>query len=119
MEFRRVLFRDAGGKACLGNTYDDGNGHGTHAAGTIAARDDSAGVVGVAPGAPIWSVRVLDSSGGGSTSSLLAICGSVARGVTIVAAAGNDARDFAGELPAAYDEVLTVTAVSDTNGRPG
>jgi subtilisin len=42
-----------GGKNCVSGTrsYADGNGHGTHVAGTIAAKDDTAGVVGVAPGA--------------------------------------------------------------------
>jgi hypothetical protein len=40
-----------GGVACNGNGYGDRNGHGTHVAGIAAARDDGAGVVGVAPGA--------------------------------------------------------------------
>ena len=42
----------AGGRNCsTGNSYNDGNGHGTHVAGTIGAKDDANGVVGVAPGA--------------------------------------------------------------------
>lgn len=45
------------------NSVDDLNGHGTHVAGTIGAIDNTSGVVGVAPGAPIYSVRVLDSLG--------------------------------------------------------
>ena len=45
------------------NSVDDLNGHGTHVAGTIAAIDNTIGVVGVAPGAPVYSVRVLDSLG--------------------------------------------------------
>jgi subtilisin len=53
--------------------WADGNGHGTHAAGTIAAKDDANGVVGMAPGAPLYSVRVLNSAGSGSWSSV--ICG--------------------------------------------
>jgi subtilisin len=36
----------------------DSNGHGTHVAGTVAAKDDGVGVVGVAPGAPLWAVKV-------------------------------------------------------------
>lgn len=46
------------------NANDD-NGHGTHVAGTAAAYDNSAGVVGVAPGARLWAVKVLDYSGSG------------------------------------------------------
>ena len=48
-----------------------------------------------------------------------AICNSVAAGVTYVVAAGNDNRDLAGFVPAAYDEVLAVTAMADFNGQPG
>jgi len=151
-----------GGKNCsTGRKFDDGNGHGTHVAGTVAARDNGVGVVGVAPGAPIYSVRVLNNQGSGSFSSIIcgidwvtanaaalgikvanmslggsgsddgncgnsnndalhkAICRSVAAGVTYVVAAGNSNADFAGFVPAAYDEVLTVTALADFNGQPG
>jgi subtilisin len=63
-----------GGVNCSsGSSYADGNGHGTHVAGTAAARDNSDGVVGVAPGARLWAVRVLDDSGSGSWASV--ICG--------------------------------------------
>jgi subtilisin family serine protease len=151
-----------GGKNCsTGTSYDDGNGHGTHVAGTIGARNNGSGVVGVLPGVPIWSVRVLDNNGSGTWSSVIcgvdwvtanaatlgikvanmslggsgsddgacgtrnndalhaAICRSVAAGVTYVVAAGNSGADLAKSVPAAYDEVLTVTAVSDSDGRPG
>lgn len=50
----------------------DCHGHGTHVAGTIAARDNSSDVVGVAPGAPITGVRVLGCSGSGSYSGIIA-----------------------------------------------
>ena len=64
----------AGGKNCSsGTSYKDGNGHGTHVAGTIAALDNSLGVVGVAPEAKLWAVRVLNNSGSGTWSSV--ICG--------------------------------------------
>ncbi|HEY0605228.1 MAG TPA: S8 family peptidase [Herpetosiphonaceae bacterium] len=63
-----------GGKNCqTGSSYADGHGHGTHVAGTVAAKDDANGVVGVAPGARLWAVRVLNNSGSGTTSSI--ICG--------------------------------------------
>ncbi len=64
----------AGGKNCVGTEgYADGNGHGTHVAGTVAARDNSTGVVGVAPAARLWAVKVLRYDGGGTWSSV--ICG--------------------------------------------
>jgi hypothetical protein len=48
-----------------------------------------------------------------------AICASVADGTTYVAAAGNQSENVAGRLPAAYDEVITVSALADYDGRPG
>ena len=50
----------------------DQNGHGTHVAGTIAALDNGIGVIGVAPGAKVVAVRVLDRRGSGSTSGVIA-----------------------------------------------
>jgi len=55
-----------------GKSADDGNGHGTHVAGTIAALNNDFGVVGVAPGATIIPVKVLDSRGSGSYSGVIA-----------------------------------------------
>jgi subtilisin family serine protease len=149
-----------GGKNCsTGRSYNDGHGHGSHVAGTIAAKDDANGVVGVAPGARLWAVRVLNNAGSGSISSVVcgidwvtanastievanmslggsgsddgncgntnndaehkAICRSVGAGVTYAVAAGNDYDDAAGFVPAAYDEVITVSALADFNGEPG
>jgi aqualysin 1 len=51
-----------------GGRGGDCNGHGTHVAGTIAAKDDTQGVVGVAPGAPIRAVKVLNCQGSGQWS---------------------------------------------------
>lgn len=51
---------------------DDGNGHGTHVAGTIAALDNDQGVVGVAAGASVVGVKVLDNRGSGSYSDIIA-----------------------------------------------
>jgi subtilisin family serine protease len=47
--------------------FNDGNGHGTHVAGTIAAQANGVGVVGVAPGAQVVSLKVFNSSGGGAS----------------------------------------------------
>lgn len=50
---------------------DDGDGHGTHVAGTIAAIDNSRDVVGVAAGATVVAVKVLDDKGSGSYSDII------------------------------------------------
>ncbi|GIU93695.1 MAG: serine protease [Gaiellaceae bacterium] len=54
-----------------GGQNRDCHGHGTHVAGTIAARDNTSDVVGVAPGAPITGVKVLGCNGSGSTSGVI------------------------------------------------
>ena len=51
---------------------DDGNGHGTHVAGTIAALNNNIDVIGVAAGATVVAVRVLDNSGSGYASWVIA-----------------------------------------------
>lgn len=48
-----------------------------------------------------------------------AICRVTDAGVTVVVAAGNDARDASGATPASYDEVVTVSAWADFDGAPG
>jgi subtilisin len=145
-----------GGVNCsTGTSYDDGNGHGSHVAGTIGAKDDGIGVVGVAPGARLWAVRVLNNAGSGSWSDIIcgvdwvtarantievanmslggtgsdgscashplhqAICNSVAAGVTYAVAAGNESDDAKNHVPAAYDQVITVSALADFNGALG
>jgi subtilisin len=138
---------------------NDMNGHGTHVSGTIGAIDNGNGVVGMAPGARIWPVKVLTDAGSGLNSDVIcgidyvtahasqievanmslggagsddgncgntnqdamhkAICRSVAAGITYAVAAGNDSEDAANSTPAAYDEVITVSALADFNGVPG
>ncbi len=63
------------GKTCVSRTSsaNDDNGHGSHVAGTIAALNNTIGVVGVAPQAKLIPVKVLDRNGSGSWSSV--ICG--------------------------------------------
>lgn len=55
-----------------GGPNKDCHGHGTHVAGTVAARDNATDVVGAAPGAPLTGVKVLGCSGSGSTSGVIA-----------------------------------------------
>ena len=151
----------AGARNCslLALNADDGHGHGTHVAGTIGALDNGNGVVGMAPGARIWPVKVLTDLGTGLNSDVIcgidyvtahadeievanmslggggeddgrcgaesgdamhaAICSSVAAGITYVVAAGNETADASTSTPAAYDEVITVSALADFNGLPG
>ena len=52
--------------------WDDNNGHGTHVAGTIAAKDNEIGVIGVAPDASLYAVKVLASNGYGFLSDIIA-----------------------------------------------
>ena len=54
------------------NKWDDDNGHGTHVAGIIAAEDNDIGVVGVAPSASLFGVKVLDKTGSGYISDVIA-----------------------------------------------
>lgn len=51
--------------------YHDGSGHGTHVAGTAAALDNNTGVVGVAPEAELYAIKVLDSDGSGSSAGVV------------------------------------------------
>lgn len=67
----RDLNARAGINCSNGKSSNDKNGHGTHVAGIIGALDNKKGVVGIAPGARVWSVRVLNNEGNGTTSSVI------------------------------------------------
>lgn len=128
---------------------DDDHYHGTHVAGTIAALHNDEGVVGVAPGARLWAVKVLDSAGSGYTSGIIAgiewvidqgdievlnmslggsgistayetaIDSAVAAGVVVVVAAGNSAADANNYSPAFVESAVTVSALADFDGIAG
>ena len=115
----------------------DDNSHGTHVSGTIAGLLDGKGVVGVAPKARLYAVKVLDKNGGANLTSVIkglvwcannniqvanmslgapygfiflhwAVQYAHSKGVTVVAAAGNDGKSVG--YPAAYPEVIAVSA---------
>jgi subtilisin len=129
---------------------DDDHYHGTHVAGTIAALDNGFGVVGVAPGARLWAVKVCDAQGSCPSSAIIAgidhvtanadsievanmslggsgfnqaeydaIQKAVNAGVAFAVAAGNSDADANNYSPAAFDNVLTVSALADFDGEPG
>jgi subtilisin family serine protease len=139
---------NVGSAASCTGTGDDDHYHGTHVAGTIAALDNGTGVVGVAPGARLWAVKVLNRRGSGSWSGVIAgidwvaaqgsievanlslgggfsqavndaVAGAVADGVTMVVAAGNDSANIASYSPASEPSAITVSALADFNGMPG
>ncbi len=142
----------AGGVNCTGNIlrdgstrssyWDDKEGHGTHCAGVVAACNNDLGVVGVAPEARLWAVKVLadDRSGyisdviqglewcvyngieivsmsftGGFSQALQEACDSACQeGLLLVGASGNDGTTVG--YPAAYDTVIAVSALDGADG---
>ena len=120
--------------------YQDDNGHGTHVSGTIAALRDGKGVVGVAPKARLYAVKVLDADGSGNLSDVIdgivwsakngmqvanmslgapvdsdamhrAVRYAKGMGMVIVAAAGNSGASVG--FPGAYPETIAVSASDD------
>ncbi|MCB5906642.1 S8 family peptidase [Streptomyces pinistramenti] len=141
----RISHKDFGGRASSGfdavdgdNDANDGNGHGTHVAGTIAGAK-----YGVAKKAKIVAVRVLDDQGSGTTEQVVAgidwvtknhkgpsvanmslgggadealdaaVKKAIASGVTFAVAAGNESADASQGSPARVKEAITVA--SSTN----
>ncbi len=126
---------------------DNTKSHGTHVSGIIAAEDNLIGVVGVAPEASLYAVRVLDGGGFGLVSwiisgiewavdngmdianisiqgphvqSLQAACDAAYdSGLLLIAAGGNYVSGGGGPVkyPAAYDSVLAVTATDALDAR--
>ncbi|MER6994267.1 S8 family peptidase [Streptomyces sp. NPDC000410] len=145
----RITHSDFGGRASYGydaidndNTAQDGHGHGTHVAGTVAG-----GAYGVAKKANIVGVRVLNNQGSGTTAQVVAgidwvtqnarkpavanmslgggvdtaldtaVRNSIASGVTYAVAAGNSNANAANYSPARVAEAITVGSTTNTDAR--
>lgn len=101
---------------------DDDNGHGSHVAGTIGAKADGKGVVGVAPGARLWAVKVLDGDGSGTLSSVAAGIDYVTKNASKIEVANmslggrfkSQAIDDA--LSAAVDSGVTIVVAAGNSG---
>jgi len=132
----------ARGRKANSDAWADDNGHGTHVAGIIAAADNAIGVVGVAPEAELYGVKVLNSQGSGWLSDVIAgiewcpdnrmnvvnmslgassgstlleqACRNAAdAGILLVAAAGNEGAPVI--YPAAYSSVIAVAATDSAD----
>jgi len=145
----RISHRDFGGRARNGRDFvdndavaQDGNGHGTHVAGTIAGTS-----YGVAKAATIHAVRVLNNQGSGTIAGVVAgvnwvasnhvkpavanmslgggantsldnaVQGAITRGVTFAVAAGNSNTNAANTSPARVASALTVGSSDRTDAR--
>lgn len=116
--------------------------HGTHVAGTIAAEDNSEGVIGVAPGAEIMAIRVLSATGFGTTADIASgidfatdngadvinmsigassydatleesVIHAWESGVVVVSAAGNESIQEI-SYPAGFEHSISVAAIQET-----
>ena len=123
------------------NDFNDDHGHGTHCGGNIAALDNAVGIVGVAPKADLYGVKVLDANGSGTFDDVIAgmqwavdnhmevasmslgadqgnqaladmVAAMKKGGVTLVAAAGNSGGAVG--FPGGYPGAIAVAA-SDSN----
>lgn len=145
----RISHSDFGGRASYGydaidndNTAQDGHGHGTHVAGTVAGTS-----YGVAKKAKVVGVRVLNNQGSGTTAQVVAgidwvtknavkpavanmslgggadstldaaVRNSIASGITYAVAAGNESTDASTKSPARVQEAITVGATTNTDAR--
>ena len=95
----------------------DGHGHGTHVAGTVAAGEDGGGVIGVAPAALIMPLRVLDDRGGGNSADVAAAFAYAGdRGVRVVNASLGSAYPSQVERRAIREHPETLYVVAAGNG---
>ena len=125
-----------------GKSWNDDNGHGSHVAGTVAALNNTIGVVGVGPAVDLYAIKVLNAGGSGYLSDVIegiewgvtnnmkvlnmslgtssdiqsfhdAVTAAYNAGVVLVAAAGNSGGSVS--FPAAYSEVIAVSATDESD----
>mmetsp|Transcript_23186 Transcript_23186/g.53797 ORF Transcript_23186/g.53797 Transcript_23186/m.53797 type:complete len:569 (-) Transcript_23186:1240-2946(-) len=105
--------------------YQDGNGHGTHVTGTIAAANNLEGVVGVSPEAEIYVVRVFNNQGGFTYSSGLVDaaqrCVDAGAKIISMSLGGSERSDFEQDAFASFYRsggVLSIAAAGNSGGGP-
>lgn len=112
IDFQHPDLNVAGGVNCTTSIFfatckaggDDDHYHGTHVAGTIGAIDNGSGVVGVAPGARLWAVKVLNKNGSGFSSWIIAGIDWVAANAGVIEVA-NMSLGGSGFSQAEYDAI--------------
>jgi len=99
---------------------DDDNGHGSHVAGIVAAVDNEIGVIGVAPQASLWAVKVLDKGGSGYISDVIAgIEWSITNGMDVInmsLGASSDIQAMHDAVDFAYTAGIVVVASAGNSG---
>jgi len=90
----------------------DCHGHGTHVAGTVAARDNTQDVVGVAPGAPLVGVKVLNCQGSGTISGVIAGVDYVTANAATAGMPSIANMSLGGGVSTALDNAVTASASS-------
>ena len=95
----------------------DDRGHGTHVSGTIAAEDNTEGVIGVAPEAKIYAVKVLDKGGSGYYSDIIAGIQWAVTGPDGVEGTGDEAQIISMSLGGGSDSQALHDALDEAYGK--
>ena len=106
-----TCFGDSAGAICVEDGGEDDNGHGTHVGGIVGAAQNGADVVGVAPGVWLMSVKVLDSSGSGYDSNVIAGLNYIANYIAANLTNGDVVNMSLGRPGSVYDNPLLRQAV--------